>query len=103
MPLNSKWDNKCKDCGVEFKAGELVDKNQNGNWCKNWETCSSTQANVQQPTTSQQTSLPATNLEERIEEAKKVTTAFIELCKTTGAEGATLQAASVWNTVMMRK
>jgi hypothetical protein len=49
MALTSKYDSRCKDCGVEYKAGESIDTNGNkspnnqgvmkDHWCKMGKNC----------------------------------------------------------------
>jgi len=47
MSFPSKFDGKCKDCGVQHKAGVNIAKNSNDNWCKNGLKCTAT--NVPKP------------------------------------------------------
>ncbi len=39
MPMQSKFNSKCKDCGTEHKVGDLIDTNINGSWCKLGKNC----------------------------------------------------------------
>jgi len=47
MSFPSKFDGKCKDCGIEHKQGETIDRNASYNWCKNGMNC--TGVNVPKP------------------------------------------------------
>jgi len=39
MPMESKYDGVCKDCGATHKIGDEIDKNANDHWCKDWDHC----------------------------------------------------------------
>lgn len=49
MTITSQYDNKCKDCGTEYKKGDKIDTNGNespnkmgemkDHWCKNGKNC----------------------------------------------------------------
>ena len=95
--MQSKYEGSCKDCGAKHAIGTEINKNKNGNWCSHGENCQGamqTQGTV---------SPPNSNLDQQIVNAKKVTSAFIDLMIEKDQIAATVNAATVWNTVMMRK
>lgn len=40
--MKSLYPGKCKDCGVEHKKGDEINKNSNGNWCGKGQSCNAT-------------------------------------------------------------
>lgn len=39
MPFPSKFAVKCKDCGSPHNIGDQIEKNNNGNYCRNGKNC----------------------------------------------------------------
>ena len=39
MPFPSKFAGKCKDCGSTHGIGDQIEKNNNGNYCRNGKNC----------------------------------------------------------------
>jgi len=39
MPFPSKYAGKCKDCGSPHNIGDQIEKNNNGNYCRNGKNC----------------------------------------------------------------
>jgi len=74
MAIASNWDGKCKDCGTAHKAGEQIEKNNNGTWCKNGTNCTGA---TNQPSTSQ--AKPSLNPKEVLEEITAFNNMFGEL------------------------
>lgn len=74
MSFPSKFKGKCKDCGKENKAGEIIDKNKNDNWCKDGPNCQGAQ---------QTTGSPKPSIPEGAAAAKKIDDTVKEWTKKT--------------------
>lgn len=107
MPLKSKYDGACKDCGKPHLKGDTIDMNNNEHWCidgKNCQGAMQLEGSPKPTPTSKPAKAVPVNDENSFEFARKCVIEFLDCCNSQeiDKEGVKDQLGAVWNTAMIQ-